>query len=577
MSKSKRWIGRGIPSIHLLISVVISSVINQKGAYPTNGLYREMLPLNDIPWSKSMEHICWWLLAIIIGAVLIYIAWSVGMMLFEKKNKMPFLLLGIAFCVCVLIFPTNYAYETDNFLSYSYAIRAMPDYWQSILLGCFYRGCLLVFPHPIIIPFIQLASLLGVICFVSKKIQNRYGKKVAWIPYLLVLVPEFLDIGTNPYRNCIYTVMCLWYYAILLTDAMEGKKRSKTQLLRLCAAAVFLSVFRSEGVFTIFAFVAALIFIYRVSLKKWLPYVLCVCVLGGILVIPQKMGEIKYYGNGYRIVNYMDLLQHMLNNDSVNLDYEGIQEDLAAIDTVVPLPIVISYGMSGYRTNNYVQNGVMNQVQVSADESKAFEMGVRNIILHNIPLYLKIRVAMFYEACTGVEIEQPSRILGTEDEKVQYVQKITEIFEKQNLDYAFSYMEIFGDGYPKGVFVNQERVNVAYVIMGMQTTYYEACLKTGIVIAARLMVFLLFPVLTIAYIRNNKNREKYFWLGVMGVLMSQLLAVFLVSPEGREAYYYPSFFVMLLSAFLLLLELQTNHNSVKSIQIEEAITEGMNP
>ncbi len=64
----------------------------------------------------------------------------------------------------LLMYPDMFAIEKDTYIIFSHAIREIPYYWHQVLTGYFLGGCLVLFPHPIIIPLLQTAGFLGVVC-----------------------------------------------------------------------------------------------------------------------------------------------------------------------------------------------------------------------------------------------------------------------------------------------------------------------------------------------------------------------------------------------------------------------------
>lgn len=545
---NRKWI---FPVIHMVISFL----------YMTFGFKHHMLPFGemmaawDINWSNNDEKICFAIISSVFGFCLICIVWHILFLLMEKKRKLPFFLLGLAFSISFLAFPGSFSYEPDNLMIYFRTVRNIPDYWQSIYVGYVYKACLFVFPHPLMVSFLQLSSLFGALYYISARIKKIFGKKVAFIPYMLILFPEFLELGLNPYRNCIYTIMCLWFYAFLFFDCLEERSRPGYTIYLVCLAGVFLAFFRSEGIVVLGILIAGIMLIYKVSIKhiwKYLIFCILICL---ILVFPQKLGEKKYYGSDYSMINSMNILKTILSDKNINLEFETAEKDLAAINKVVPLEELTAYGISAYRINNYVKRGTINQSFLTEEEAKEFMGGVKNLIIHNPILFLKDRLAMFCEA-NGIKYikEEPYP-------PEEYNQMLAELLAEWN----YGYREIVEDSFPYIIFSNNFKYNSSNIVANFMTGYLNLVNGNNITFICRVLVFLLFPVLVIYDMKLCNKKKRTFFAVSCIFLLAQLAAVILFCPEGRSVYYFPPYFIMLLGCFLLALEIIQKNRQVKTI------------
>lgn len=540
-----------IPVVHMIISSLYMSFGFRHDPLPFGG----MVPAYDVNFSGGAEKLAHILLSGILGFFLILIVWYVLFLLIKRKKALPFILVGIALIISIMAFPSSFSYEPDNMVVYSYAVRDMPDYWQSIYLGCFYKACLFVFPHPVMISFIQLSSLFGVLYFISAKTGKMFGKKAALIPYLLIIFPEFLELGFSPYRNCIYTCMCLWFYAFLFFDCMEKKERPAETMVLLCLSGGLLTVFRSEGIIAFFVLAAAFWFVYRMPPKRILK---CLALCMGIcliLALPQKLGEKKYYGQDYSMINSMNMLKTILSDADVNLEFDTAEEDLVAIHRIVPLDELPTYGIHAYRANNFVKKGTINQSFAKKETAQAFKKGVRNLILHNPGLFLKDRIAMFCEA-NGIESTRVDPY-PTENWNLMFAALAAE--------WNYSYAELLNDSFPGMIFSNQQKVDLGDGIRDLQDAYYKLACKGKVVFISRMLVFLLFPLFVVYDIKLWGKKERPFFAASAFLLLIQLAAVILFCPEGRNVYYFPSYFVMLSGCFLLSLDIMKKSRQVKTM------------
>lgn len=539
------------PVIHMMISVLYSAVFFRHEPLP----FGSMIPAHDVHFGQDCERMVHILLSLLFGFLIICIIWHIFFLLVEKKKKFPFLLVILSFVICFLVFPSNFSYEPDNLLSYSSAVRNIPDYWQSIYLGCLYRGCLYVFPHPLTLSFFQLTSLIGVVYYVSEKVREVFGKRAGMLSWLVILFPEFWEIGISQYRNCIYTIMCLWFFSILFFDCMEKRERPERELLYICFAGGFLTVFRSEGIVVVGVLAAALLMVYKVSVKKlykMLIFTICVCI---VFSVPQKLGEKKYYGKDYGMINNMNILKDILSDKNVNLGFSTAEEDLIAINRIVSLEGLMIYGIHEYRTNNFIEKNSINQSFASEEEQDAFIEGARNIILHNTGLFLKDRLVMFCEA-NGI---------SPAGEDPYPTEEWNKMFVALANQWNYSYNEIIADSYPAFLFQNKKKVDLSNMFINAQNSYYDLVCNSNLLFVVRILVFLLFPLLALYDVKISAKKERSFFAWTALLLSAQLIAIFLFCPEARGVYYYSVFFVMLLGCFLLSLEIRKKSKAVKEM------------
>lgn len=541
-----KWI---FPVVHMVIAMLYMNFGIRREPLP----FGKMTPAFNINWSEGCEKAAQVLLAGIFGFCMICIAWYILFMLIKKKKILPFILAGIALMISFIVFPGSFSYELDNLVVYSYAVRDMPDYWQSIYLGSIYKACLFVFPHPLTISFIQLSSLFGVIYYISVRVKRLFGNKAAFIPYLLVLFPEFLEVGVSPYRNCIYTIMCLWFYAVLFFDCFEKKKRSVSELLLICGAGGILTFFRSEGIIIPGILIAGFCFIYQMSFKRTCKYLVIFALIGIMLAFPQKLGAKKYYGQDYSIINSMNMLKEILSDKNVNLDYDSAEEDLMAIHKIVSLEELPTYGIHAYEAGNFVKNGTINQSFASKEESQAFMKAVKNLVIHNLDLFIKCRLVMFCETNGVVSVS----------EDPYPTEEWNRMFEVLLKEWNYSYGEILMDSYPQRIFADRAKLDMADAVTSFQERYYDWACRSNLVFIARVMVFVLFPVLVIYDVIVYAKKERTFFAAVAFLLMAQLAAIVLLCPQERNVYYFPSYFVMLLGCFLLSLDIMKKSRQVK--------------
>lgn len=555
-----------LTAVHLLCAVVYRLFFHTySDAYGTEfpyvgAAYPSML-------SDGQERIISIFLSFVMGVLLIYAIWYILCRAWREKRRGVFIIIAISLILALIIYPFNFSsYETDNILVYYMAVRDIMDYWQNCYMTCIYNACLIVFPQPFMISAIQCAALLGTIYYCCIRLGRRYSKKVSYLPWAILLFPEMQPVALNPYRNCINTIMCLAFFCVLFLDALEGRKRTKKELALLGLAAGFLTVFRSEQILILCIFLLAVYFLYGKSLRQTLCYAAFGLAFCAALSVPQKLGEQKYYGKDYAMVNNMETLFMILSKENVNLSYDGAKEDLEAIEKICPVYKIKIFGLAGYRGHIYHKYKSMNQSFAAATDQKAFIHASGRLLFHNPALYVKARMRLFLSACSKESavdnefVEPPQEM---QELALQSAAEILEAMEAYNQSVAEAGQELEDGTVQSGLLFGEGKMNLIQKWLFAYADINEWLGEAGVIFAVRLIGFLLFPLI-VFYTCKEKlfGTDRLFWIGVVVLLYGQLAAIFLLSPEGREAYYYPVFFVMVLGSFLLLLNYKTKKASI---------------
>ena len=73
--------------------------------------------------------------------------------------------------------------------------------------------------------------------------------------------------------------------------------------------------------------------------------------------LPQRIGDAKYYGKDYSIINSFEVLKYIFNSDNPVLDYDGAEDDMDAIGKFASIDSIKELGTDGYRRTNYGVKG----------------------------------------------------------------------------------------------------------------------------------------------------------------------------------------------------------------------------
>ena len=526
-----------ISVIHILFSMIYELAVSGIMEYPFEIMEPVRMGFIDI----KAERIIFFLVSKLAGCILIYMIWYVLCDIVLRKRKMLAVLLAAAAVFALIIYPYNYLMEEDNLILYVESICYYPDYWQSYLTGVFYNACLMVFRHSLALPVIQNCLFVGGIWYLSEKVKERWGKRTAWVPYLLLLFPESFEIGLNPYRNDIYAVFCIWFFTFLFFVWPRDRKPSWQNKIGILALAALLVIWRGEGVVLVLIVLCLCLFVWEllpVQKVMWLGIFAVFCI---VLALPQKIGDYKYYGNDYQMLNYMEVLQEILNDPESDLQYAGAKEDLEGIEKAVPVQTIKEAGMMGYRVYNWQTKNTVNQSLLSTEEQKCFISSANGIIIHNFDNYLQNRIRCFGEA-NG--ISERSYNFGaenfTDEQRLKnFSAGLQSIYQMSYEKYSVGLTVIAAS--KGGVFWYQTPFhNIVYQMIEKIT---EKALKfyqnIGFSFFLRFMAIVLMIAMEGYLIKLGGIRENpvnhITTLAVLGLW----LGIFLFSPEGRSAYYYP--------------------------------------
>lgn len=357
----------------------------------------------DMTYSDGFERIMGYGLAKLFAALIIYFTWKLIFYLVRNVKKDVALRFFCAFFIVglVLLFflwPNVFYYSDDNYVTYSYAIRLFPEYWHNAYTSIVYCACLMVLPHPISICLFQWLFFVFNLAYVFHRLgRSRFtGRKTRWFVFFLFLMPETFLLFSDPYRTELYALLCISYVFTILMDIVDERTYSSAKLIGMAFLSAFVAVWRTEGIILGFlAYVAILLFVNHVNWKKFLFFLLTFVFAFVIVGFPQKVGNVKYYGSDYSIINSFPSLQNVLNRKDSNLSYNGAREDLAAIDAVVPLEAVQVYGMDGYRRHNAMNgNADINQSLTSMEAGKQYVRSFYRLVLHNPMTYIRTQIGM---------------------------------------------------------------------------------------------------------------------------------------------------------------------------------------
>ncbi len=518
--------------------------------------------MNDT-FSDTAERVMGYVIAKVFAALMIFFLWQLIFYVIshwkEKQNIRIFTIMTVVGLISVLcMWPDPFLASEDNLMTYSYAIRLWPEYWHSAYTSCVYTAMLMVVPHPVFISVFQwIFSVFAVGYFYNRVADSPVLRgKGKYLTFAVLLLPETYTLFTNPYRTELYALLCMFAVAQTAMDILDGRKRSPLQKFGIMVLCAFIGVWRTEGIILgILLYLIRLLFVDKHSLKKSLLLFAGFLLIWGVILVPQKLGDKKYYGKDYSFINSFPTLQNMLNASNANLSYEGVEEDLEAISKITPIELIQIGGMDGYRRYNYANGrGDINQSLADEATGKAYTGAYYRMVLHNLPIYARTQITMLAHAIRlvpDVYVEYPKEWVG--ENLPGWKLEIWDI-GREDLQTVPGYAAWVGN--PVHQWVSQ---TVRGIVASVDNMMSRIWFYTALLILIPLAEIFLFFKEFIAFCKKKKN---VFGLAAIAfVLLGQAAAIVLVMPAGMlvylHAYYYCS---MILCIVYILNRMQTKGN-----------------
>ena len=124
------------------------------------------------------------------------------------------------------MWPDSFLRSIDNLVTYSDALRFYPDYWHSAYTSFVYCACLMFFPMPFSISFLQCVFFVFDLAYIFIRIRKIFpGKKAApYLVFAIFFIPECFILMSDPYRTEIYALTCVFAVSKILLDTLSKKK-----------------------------------------------------------------------------------------------------------------------------------------------------------------------------------------------------------------------------------------------------------------------------------------------------------------------------------------------------------------
>ena len=517
---------------------------------------------NENVISASGELLLVYLVSRIFCFLIIYGFWEIVFFVMHRNvNKSDMIILGSIFIIGLLfgiiLYPTCFGLEIDNYTNYLMVRRFQPTYWQSIYTGALYAGCFMVVPHPIALFLGQWTLFWAVVSYIYLGIGHLFDNAVCkYITLLLFLFPESYYLTFNAYRNNYYTVLVLLYISKLYFDIKSDKTEINVKYIVIFSLyTAFLMVWRSEGVLIgaggVAVFLLFILGLQKKNTKRICMLLTAICVSFVALNQIQAIGSKKYYGQDYMILNTTTVLYNIFNDPNSYLSYEGAEEDLQAIESVIPVEVLKEQGMGGYRNYNWTNGRLdFNQTLATDEQASAYMGAYYRIILNNLSTYLNVQINSFYSALqlpanrtTYSYQGDPTVVLeGFVYDKWQVGQN--EVRETWN---TVSWEE------------NRVRITLSAFVNNVINMWRDIVSNSGLNVllhSAALITIVLLLIKEVFLVIEDKKKWIHslpFMVSFL-IILGELAAVMLFMPEGRATYLYPMLYASYLLIFIYCVE-----------------------
>ena len=261
----------------------------------------------------------------------------------------------------------------------------------------------------------------------------------------------------------------------------------------------------------------------------------------GTFFVPQKLGDIKYYGKDYSFINSFPVLKNILCS---GISYEGAGDDLTALNAVVPWEAIRYYGMDGYRRYNYASGRKdINQSLASDATASAYMKAYYRMVLQNLPVYGKTQASMLLKAIMVIENEY---VVGCDRPPDPDLQPWT--LESWDIGREDLENERFVEAWMNGEIHQRFSAFALKGINRIEGLFRKIYFYSLILILIPLFEIFLFFKEGIRLIKRKKNL--FGLAGIAFLLLGQAAAIALVMPAGVlvyfHAYYYCSFILCLI-------------------------------
>lgn len=533
--------------VHFLVSCVLSASFFKpirENAGSENIAYKFLRTGASLPEDALSRLLCC-VYAYALAFLLIYLFWNFLFFLsdrykngsFKKSGIMALLIIVIiGFIIIAAVYPQTVADATDTTWNYVYAKEWLPIYWHGYLTNVIHCASMIIIPHPVAMSLVPFLIGVNGACYFTYEmlLRDRKGGSLfilfIWSLFLMTM-PETFMVFTYAGRNYMYALLSVAYIGGFLNDYIREGGISTPKFIRQALLALVLATWRSEGIIYLVFFPILFYFAYfRKVCKKEIIFLV---VFYLILALPGKYGDEKYQGYDYVIVNTPAPLTAVFSQEYANLSYDGVEEDLVNIFSVVPKEYFDKYGSWAQFYYNFDKFRSPRQNN-AGEQGKKYVVASYSVLLHNWKIYLKNQINFF---AGSIGCRQPFSLQepviedwtkSTTEEAVLWFEWIWDYFDigKNNMttDYNIVLVNEKVDNFLNKFFSSM--VNRTYKVGWSVSGYVK------IVVSIWTMIVCVTALL--------KKEWLFFFTGIL--ILGILAAIILTAPTMRENYYYSPYF-----------------------------------
>lgn len=515
--------------------------------------------------SDRTERIFGYIMTKLIGALFIFAVWFILWFIIDNWRKWTvwvFVILGLIPATLTLyLYPYFIDIVPDAYMTYAYAVRFWPEYWHSAYSSIVYGALLTVIPSPAFMSVIQTIFVMAAIGYLFYRITESevLKGKGRWLIVLFFFVYDSFDLFASLYRTSHYSLLCIFFLSVIIIDIIDRKRRTTGEIILVLIMAGFVSVWRTEGI--IIGAVSALVSIiwnYGRTIKEKAGLVALYFVITFIIMMPQKLGDMKYYGNDYQFINSFNPLYNILNDANHNLSYAGVENDLDAIERIVPISLAAEYGMDGYRRFNYAREHYdINQSLAGKAEQEAYNKAYYNLVFHNIPIYLKTQATYFASSAGFAKQPYEAEYTG---EHVEYPK-----WELCYWDYGKEDILLRPRTVERNVNMNRQLALLKFFKLRdfIDKVNEITCHK---MIASTVIILSLFVIVVRELVMTVRKKKSLLYLGILSMgIIAQLFAILLVMPSDFTCYLHASYFSSVVIMIVYFSMALAEHSSIKGL------------
>lgn len=221
-------------------------------------------------------------------------------------------------------------FKGDEFYVLKSALSFQLSPAQTGITSCFYIVCLLFFPNPAVITFMQILVICCIFSYIMKNLFSIYQSKKVWLMLFPFCLLPVLDGNLFTLR----ATLAGWLFLLVLFQIFFACKRGALSLrtgLFLSAVSGLVIAWRTEYIYLLLLLPAALWFLKLFSLKRACISLAVICLSFLLFQIPNKIAANG--SNKYPISLVINPLGNLFNEE--HLEGPSVYEDILTLNELI--------------------------------------------------------------------------------------------------------------------------------------------------------------------------------------------------------------------------------------------------